>query len=72
VLFDPITSFGLPVAMTTGRLVVGISTGISTGLSGPAISAAAVAAGGLSMAVLGCLTRLRLRRRRASRHESSS
>jgi hypothetical protein len=69
VLSWPITSFGLPVAMTTGRLVVGISTG----LSGPAISAAAVATGaGLSVLVLSCLTWLHLRRRRASRHGSSS
>jgi uncharacterized membrane protein len=67
VLSWPITSFGLPVAMTTGRLLIGISTGVSH----HAIRLAAVVTG-LSMLLIICLTTAHLRRRRASRHGSNS
>jgi len=61
-------SMGLPVAMTTGRLVVrtlswasGYPIGVLTAVTGCAL-----------MLALGCASLVGNRRRRASRHESIS
>jgi Ca2+/Na+ antiporter len=66
-----IPSLGLPVAMTTGRLVVLMLTGVS----GHAIGAATAATGAAVMLLLltvGCAALVGLRRRRASRRGSAS
>ena len=66
-----IPSLGLPVAMTTGWLVVLMLTGVS----GHAIGAATAATGSAVMLLLltvGCAALVGLRRRRASRRGSAS
>ena len=66
-----IPSLGLPVAMTTGRLIVRTLTGVSrhpirgvTGVTGSAVM--------LLLVTLGCAALVGLRRRRASRRGSVS
>jgi hypothetical protein len=63
-----IPSLGLPVVMTTGRLVVLILAGASR----HPIGAVTAAAGSTVMLMMGCAALVSLRRRRASRRGSIS
>jgi hypothetical protein len=64
-------SLGLPVVMTTGRLVVLTLTGVSRGPIG-AVTTATGSAVMLLLATAGCAALVALRRRRASRRGSIS
>jgi hypothetical protein len=66
-----IPSLGLPVVMTTGRLVVLTVTGASSRQIG-AVTAATGSAVMLLLVTVGCAALVGLRRRRASRRGSVS